>query len=346
MKLLVGYQVRQDSRFVDAIIENKEHVKEVYFSWGAIPNGRNSLAGTRGFHEWEASERQRADLMRIAQEGIGLNLLLNGNCYGKNSLARKFYEEIGELIDYLQQLYGMQSVTTTSPIIAKFIKENFPDIEVRASVNMEIGTLEGMEYLAPWFDGFYAKRELNRRPEELKAFAKGCHEAGKKVYLLANSGCLNHCSARQFHDNLVAHENEIAYIDNAYNFHGICREFLKDEKNQLDLIRVSNWIRPEDLKKCADYVDGVKLATRVNNHSELILRSYVTGEYSGNLLQLMEPDFSALYPNQVLDNHSLPDDFYEQITGCDKNCKACGKCRSYFSNALQELPEIQMFYSK
>ena len=39
MNLFVGYQLRPDSRFVDTIVENREHVKEVYFSWGKIPNG-------------------------------------------------------------------------------------------------------------------------------------------------------------------------------------------------------------------------------------------------------------------------------------------------------------------
>ena len=47
----------------------------------------------------------------------------------------------------------MASVTTTSPLIAKFIKNNFEELEVRASVNMEIGTVQGLDYLAEYFDG-------------------------------------------------------------------------------------------------------------------------------------------------------------------------------------------------
>lgn len=344
MKLFAGYQLCPNSRFVDTIIENREHVKEVYFSWGNIPNGRNTLAKGSGFHQWDTMEMQKAELARISQAGIDLNLLLNGNCYGKNSLARRFYEDIGNLIDYLRNEYRMRSVTTTSPIIAKFIKDNFREIEVRASVNMEIGTAEGMEYLSPWFDAFYARRELNRRIPELKTFARYCHEAGKKVYILANSGCLNDCSARQFHDNLVAHEDEIAYIDNAYYFNGICRLFLKEEKNHLDLIRLSNWIRPEDIEKYEPYVDGIKLATRVSSHPEMILHSYIARHFSGNLLSLMEPDFSELYPNMILDNQSLPEDFYEQVTKCGKNCRICGRCKRLMEHALKKLPDMERLH--
>ena len=37
-----------------------------------------------------------------------------------------------------------------------------------------------------------------------------CDAEGKELYMLANSGCLNNCSAHVFHDNLVAHEAQIA----------------------------------------------------------------------------------------------------------------------------------------
>ena len=53
----------------------------------------------------------------------------------------------------------------------------------------------------------------------------------KKLFMLANSGCLNFCSAHNFHDNLVAHEADISKMDNAYNFSGICHEYLKNTEN-------------------------------------------------------------------------------------------------------------------
>ena len=69
---------------------------------------------------------------------------------------------MGSTIDYIKRTYGLASVTTTSPLIAKFIKENFAEIDVRASVNMGIGTIEGMDYVKDFFYSFYMKRELNR----------------------------------------------------------------------------------------------------------------------------------------------------------------------------------------
>ena len=289
MKLMPGYRIMRDNAFVDEIIAQRAHIHEVYFSWGTLPNGRNNQLEAAGFLPWEAQEKQIADLRLFASHGLRLNLLLNGNCYGKDSQARSFYHGIGELVDYIGENFGLASVTTTSPLIAKFLKNNFEEIEVRASVNMRIGTEEGMEYLAPYFDGYYMQREYNRNFPHIKRLKAWAEANGKRLYLLANSGCLNFCSAQTFHDNLVAHESEIAKMDNAYGFTGMCKEYLSDPRHYETLYEKTNFIRPEDLDLYDNYFTAAKLATRVSKNPVEILRSYVNRRYSGNLLDILEP---------------------------------------------------------
>ena len=290
MKFSVGLQ-KNNIEFVNCIIQNAEHIYEVYFSWGDFPNGRSyqtlSVAILKTNHEKSLSD---AD--------IPLNMLFNTNCYGKDSQSRAFFNKIGETVDYVGNTYGLKSITTTSPLIAKFIKNNFEDIEVRASVNMEIGTIQGMDYLKEYFDSFYMKRELNRKIDSIKILHKWCQENGKKLFMLANSGCLNFCSAHVFHDNLVAHESEIAKMDNAYNFGGICHEYLKDERNYEKLIENTNFVRPEDIGKYDEFFESAKLATRVHNNPKMVLDSYIRGKYSGDILRLLEPAHS-IYPYVV-----------------------------------------------
>lgn len=120
------------------------------------------------------------------------------------------------------------------------------------------------------------------------------------MFLLANSGCLNYCSAHNFHDNLVAHESEIVKMDNAYVFQGICREFLKDENHYQALIDNTNFIRPEDIHLYEPYFTAAKLATRVHKNPSMVVNSYVRERYSGNILELLEPSHS-IYP-YVLEN--------------------------------------------
>ena len=299
MKYMVGLN-NQNTDFIEDIISRKEHISEVYFSWGDIPNGRNQQIQSEEYTAYELQRRQDKDLRRLGENGIALNLLFNANCYGKDSLSRAFFNKTGNTIDYIKREYGLNSVTTTSPLIAKFIKNNFEDTEVRASVNMEIGTVPAMEYVSEYFDSYYMKRECNRDFEKIAELKKWCDENGKKLYMLANSGCLNFCSAHIFHDNLVSHESEIAAMDNAYSFGGICREFLKDVKNYSKLVEYTNFVRPEDICKYEGFFDAVKLATRVHNNPRIVLESYVNQRYSGDILRLLEPAHS-IYP-YILEN--------------------------------------------
>lgn len=304
MKYTVGLQKINTNEYIQAILEQKEHIYEVYFSWGDFPNGRSSQLLHECYAPWELQDMQRENLRRLSEEGIPLNLLFNANCYGKDSQSRSFFEKIGTTVDFVAEHYGLRSITTTSPLIAKFIKNNFEYLDVRASVNMEIGTVQGMDYLADYFDSYYIKRECNRdmsRVRELHAWAR---EHGKQLFMLANSGCMNDCSAHNFHDNLVAHESEIAGMDNAYEFQGICKEYIGKEENYPHLITDTNFIRPEDVHRYEPYITAVKLATRVNRNPERILRAYVNARYSGNILELLEPSHN-IYPYVVENGEPL-----------------------------------------
>lgn len=340
MKFSVGYQIMESNSFMEYIAQQKEHIYEMYFSWGDIPNGRNSMLQNNIYLPWQAQQRQIEDLLYISQNGIKLNLLLNGNCYGENSQSRSFFNKIGETIDYIGERFGLQSVTTTSPLIAKFIHENFNGIDVRASVNMKIGSVMGMEYVSEYFDSFYMQREYNRNLKKIKELKEWCDKNNKSLFALANSGCLNNCSAHTFHDNLVAHEADIAKMDNAYDFNGICWDFLSKKENRASILKDSNFIRPEDIHLYDDYFVAAKLATRVSKNPVRILSAYINGKYSGAINDLLEPNHSgAIYPD-IIENSRIPEGFAKQVLNCEKNCDSCGYCAKAVENATITLEDF------
>lgn len=306
MQYSVGYQLRDDTKFVEKIAACREQVREVYFAWADFPNGRNRQTQKLGMTPWEAQQRQEQELTWLAGQGIQMNLLFNATCYGKDSQSRAFFRKIGETVDYIGEHMGLASITTTSPLIGKFIKENFPELEVRASVNMGIGTIAGMEYVEAYFDSFYIQREWNRDFHKIRELKSWCDGSGKKLYALANGGCLNHCSAHTFHDNLVSHEAEISEMDNGYQFLGVCADYLKKEGNARALIEQTSFIRPEDIPLYEDLFSVMKLATRVNAHPERILKAYIQdGTYSGSILDLLEPNHTALFYPWLLENRKI-----------------------------------------
>jgi len=301
MRFAVGYQLFQDDYLIKNIIERKENISEVYFSWGDFPNGRNNQLKRADMTEWEALEKQMEDLKKLTEEKISLNLLLNATCYGKDSQSRAFFQKVGDTVDYVLNNYILKSVTTTSPLIAKFIKTNFPMLDVRASVNMGIGSVEGMDYVGDFFDSFYLKREYNRNFKKIRELKAWCDENGKKLYMLANSGCLNNCSVHSFHDNLVSHESEISKMDNGYEFSGVCHEYLKKPGKLSTLFDNTGFVRPEDIYLYEKLFSSVKLATRVNANPVMVMKAYIDNKkHIGSVFDLLEPNHTvAIYPKFV-----------------------------------------------
>ena len=92
MKFSVGLQ-KTNFNFVKSIIDNRQHIYEVYFSWGDFPNGRGSRAHDDEYTSWELGDMQREMLSMLAEEKISLNLLFNANCYGAFSQSRDFFHK-------------------------------------------------------------------------------------------------------------------------------------------------------------------------------------------------------------------------------------------------------------
>ena len=93
MQFSVGYQLKNDNSLINVINENRDKINEVYFSYGDIPNGRGKTSDQCEV-SYLAVKKQMEDLKKL--KGIKLNLLLNGNCYGKYALARSFYNKLGD----------------------------------------------------------------------------------------------------------------------------------------------------------------------------------------------------------------------------------------------------------
>ena len=128
-------------------------------------------------------------------------------------------------------------------------------------------------------------------------------------------------------------------MDNAYNFEGVCHEYLKGGKNLLTLIKDSNYVRPEDIYLYDGLFDGIKLATRQNPFPVRIMHPYITGKFYGSVSNLTEPDHSASLGDYILDNTLFPEDFGRKVATCNKDCKNCNYCNTVLDKVLKKKEE-------
>jgi collagenase-like PrtC family protease len=287
-KLSVGYFLPERYSLCECLDCYGAHVKEVYFPVRGIADGR----GISLFYESDESEMFR-ELQTIQSQGIKLNMLFNANCYGDESLSKAFSRRIRETIEKVLMHVELSAVTTSSLFVASVIKETHEKLDVRASVNMNIGSINEVRYVEDYFDSFCVARNLNRNKQTLKRVSDYIHSLGKKVSILVNSGCLLNCSAHTFHDNLVAHEDAIVKHQNTMSFKGICWSFYARHHTVKDFVENSSWLLPEQIGAYADVVDTIKLATRTHKNPGIVIEAYAQQEYGDNILELMEPDFSS-----------------------------------------------------
>jgi len=342
MKFAVGFQLYEagEDPFSNIVHTYKEHISEVFFSWQDTPSGRSAVATRHGYTDWSAQQRMEEELRAIKAMGIKLDLLFNGNCYGKLALSEKLANTVVSIIEYLEHAVGgVEIVTTASPAIAHTVKKHFTNIEVRASVNMKIGTVKGMAYLSDLFDSFHVQREYNRDIPHLKMLKSWADEHGKKLILLANSGCFAHCSGQTFHDNTVAHEADICEMNNIKDFLPyVCWRSLKHKENWPMLLQ-NTWIRPEDLHHYEGLFDTVKLATRMHALPGMVIDAYARRRFCGNTLDLFEPGFGKALAPYIIDNTAFPKEWFTQVSSCHKLCHNCGYCKDVLQQVLLNTEE-------
>lgn len=337
MQFTVGYQLPDEGRetFVDIVKDYKDVIGEVYFPWPGIATGRAALNVSRGIVDWMTQATLERDLHELKSMGMKLDLLLNANCNGQYASSQFLENQVGSLITHLYDILdGVDIVTTASPAIAHILKKHFPDIEVRASVNMRIGTYQGFEYSKSIFDSYCLQRDNQRNLDYLKNMKALADSMGKSLVLLANSGCFRYCPGQTFHDNMVAHEQEIDEVAPLEKWiPHTCWRHLKQRENWSAILQAT-WIRPEDLKHYADIVPTIKLATRMHQNPRMVIHAYATGKHYGNLVDLFEPGHGPAIAPYVIDNTLFPENWFDKTSTCNSFCPTCNYCKNTLEKVL------------
>lgn len=333
MKFSIGYQLPDEyDSTLEICRDYKDSISGVYFSYGEEPSGRLPLFASGDVDAREIKAYQLRELKEICGLGIPLTLLFNANCYGESAVSKELKDHVTELVGYLKNELDIQSVTTTSPFIASVLKKRFGDsLYVCASVNMRVDSINTMHQLSEYFDGFYLRKEINRIFGMIESMHSWCKNNGKRIHILANSGCISYCGFQTFHDNLVAHQDQMSDICDAFDgYPSPCWRYLASlpEDERLAAIMQSTWIRPEDVHRYEEYFSEMKLATRMHSRPRMVVAAYARGRFNGNITDLTEPSFSPLFKGTILDNTLLSDEWFDTVMKCQKNCYNCNYCKS------------------
>lgn len=142
---------------------------------------RSTLYGGRAFTRRELSER---DVFQLNNAGIGIRLPMS-NHY----VERDEYEKTLPLLKKYHR--PINSIIVTNDELARWIKQDFPDYKIDASVVKNIKTHRKINELLKLYDSIVLPMSLNEDFDFLEKI-----EAKDRMTLFANAGCALTCPSK------------------------------------------------------------------------------------------------------------------------------------------------------
>jgi len=297
--------VDQDISFWQEIADRfGAHIEEVYFP---MPGGL--FASGRG--------RQPDSLLEtfLRSGALPKAVLLNPII-----LPRSVEEIAGQVLDSLKRLhqdFGVSRVTVTNPTLARIIREELPDFRITASVLMGIARPAQVVMVRDFVDGITPDNSLVRNLDGLRRVREAF---SGELRLIVNEACIPGCPHR------TQHFYEMGYCDHFPA--SLCQQMLEEHP----WLRLTGaWILPRHLVYYTGLHDTLKLAGRVTLRDRAkylaVLSAYVNRE------EILPRDIGG-GPASPLEPIDVPDELFETILHCDRNCHTCLICQDYYEQAI------------
>jgi len=139
---------------------------------------RSTLYGGREFQGRELSDR---DVMQLNNAGIGLRLPMTNHF-----VERDEYEQNQDLLQ--KHHFAVNSVIVTNDDLARWIKQDFPNYHIDASVIKNIKTHRKIDKALELYDAVVLPMRLNEDLDFLEKI-----EEKDRITLFANAGCALTC---------------------------------------------------------------------------------------------------------------------------------------------------------
>ncbi|MDD2566156.1 MAG: hypothetical protein PHZ26_02520 [Candidatus Gracilibacteria bacterium] len=324
MKFSIGYNEEND--FFELVKKYRNNISTIYFPMfhHITGSGRSITERTKTLKEYY--DKVIKLIIICKSYGIETDLLLNSVCDGENTGNKDFIDKIIKLVKPLYS-YGLTTVTLTDLSIVNRFKYEFPNIIICNSLNA-FGVESVEESLILKNIGVDILTIDSNINYNVSLIRKIKEKSKLKIKILINNSCMSMCPFDKQHANLATHFCE---PDGRIWEKGACGKIFR--YNRRKFFRVP-FIRPEDLKNY-EFVDYLKISTRdrETHFIDKLLNIYISENYDGNILDILEVAFSDISNNKIkyIDNKKLGKlGFFEDMLKCPKDCDTCTNCDKFF----------------
>lgn len=222
---------------------------------------------------------------------ITFNYLINPLSMDQNEID----PEVGKQIrDFIHQMYdmGIRAFTLNSPILIKYVKNEFKDVFVTLGLYAYPTAIQQIEYWRNWgVDEITLDHGFNRKFDLLRQLLAQYKDTDLHLRVIANNLCLKECPFRLAHGCFVGHSDpdktsmDYSLVNCAYK-----------KVTHPTAILTAEFIRPEDVHFYRELAEetgnknfSIKLIdrTRTTDFLHNVVKSYMEESYDGNLLDIV-----------------------------------------------------------
>lgn len=231
-----------------------------------------------------------------------------------HKISKKIINEIKELSGNTK----FTGITLSDTRLARQIKKEIKDIDITASVLMDISTPDQLSMIDDLFNTIVPSSNIVRNLNSLDRLKRSFNG---KIRLMLNEACIPGCIWRTQHFYEMSNFKEPKTL---------CNNFL--DKNPW--MRLTGaWILPQHIHLFNGLYDELKLAGRVTlKKRENYIK--VLGSYIKK---------APLYPHQIgggpaspLEEIEIEENFYIKTIYCKKTCSDCSICKYYHETKKKE----------
>ena len=299
--------------------ESSNIIREVYL------NAPQEIMGSGRTGPAVSHEGFIATLSRIHEAGVRADITMNSTCDGSEWYSSESVERQIGFIQRMHEDHGVEAVTLANPFLIEKTRKACPGLEISASVLADIDCyVRARTFAQAGANIITVDTSVNK---DLKLLKQIVQDLGVELKLMVNEGCLYKCPYRKFHMNYISHKSKDVDGEGT-SFSFACGDVIKADPAQLF---ISNWIRPEDLRRYEGITSFFKIVGRDMLHSKVVrcCKAYLSESYEGNLLDLLCSsigfygiEYSGHIDNKALDATS----FFKRTATCNRKCNACTYC--------------------
>ncbi|MCP3889896.1 MAG: radical SAM protein [Desulfobulbaceae bacterium] len=215
-------------------------------------------------------------------------------------------------LENLLRKYNIKGVTVASLQLATIIKNEIPDLEITASVLMDIADPMQVVSINDVCDVLVPSSRIMRNIFALREVKKAFQG---RIRLMLNEACLPGCPFRTQH---------FYEMSSQPNPSSLCDGLLE---KQPWMRLTGSWVLPQHLHFYDGLWDELKLAGRVTLQDPLHFHQILDGYINKKVLT---PDRIGGGPASIMSPVDIDGKFFNTTLSCDKNCHTCDVCFNYY----------------